>query len=126
MDWIEKSRLWIGAEATIEAAHHPVALDLLVRAGLRRGLHVLDIGCGSGGTLMMVADQVGSDGAVSGIDIAPPMTARAANRAKSRPQVAVMTGDAQTHPFNPASHDVAISLFGVMFFADPVPPSPIF
>ena len=32
-------------------------------------------------------------------------------------------GDAQVHPFATGHYDLAISRFGVMFFADPSPPS---
>lgn len=42
--------------------------DVLRRAGLRRGMHVLDIGSGVGDVSVLAAKMVGSDGAVLGID----------------------------------------------------------
>lgn len=41
---------------------------VLERAGLRSGMHVLDVGCGTGTTMRMMADVVGSTGLVCGID----------------------------------------------------------
>ena len=42
--------------------------DVLRRAGLRRGMQVLDIGSGAGDVSLLAARMVGSDGAVLGID----------------------------------------------------------
>ena len=42
--------------------------DVFRRAGLRRGMQVLDIGCGVGDVSLLAARMVGSDGAVLGID----------------------------------------------------------
>ena len=42
--------------------------DVLRRAGLRRGMQVLDIGSGVGDVSLLAARMVGSDGAVLGID----------------------------------------------------------
>jgi ubiquinone/menaquinone biosynthesis C-methylase UbiE len=42
--------------------------DVLRRAGLRRGMQVLDIGCGVGDVSLLAARMVGSDGAVLGVD----------------------------------------------------------
>lgn len=44
---------------------------LLEGAGIRKGMHVLDVGCGHGGVSLMVADLVGPEGRVLGIDRAP-------------------------------------------------------
>jgi cyclopropane fatty-acyl-phospholipid synthase-like methyltransferase len=42
--------------------------DVLRRAGLRRGMQVLDIGSGAGDVSLFAARMVGSDGAVLGVD----------------------------------------------------------
>jgi cyclopropane fatty-acyl-phospholipid synthase-like methyltransferase len=44
--------------------------DVLRRAGLRRGMQVLDIGSGAGDVSLLAAKMIGSDGAVLGIGIA--------------------------------------------------------
>jgi ubiquinone/menaquinone biosynthesis C-methylase UbiE len=42
---------------------------LLQESGLRPGMRVLDVGCGVGDVSMLVADTVGTSGAVLGIDL---------------------------------------------------------
>jgi 2-polyprenyl-3-methyl-5-hydroxy-6-metoxy-1,4-benzoquinol methylase len=47
----------------------PLTERMLVAAGIRRGMHVLDIGCGVGDVSFLLADLVGSDSLVLGVDI---------------------------------------------------------
>jgi ubiquinone/menaquinone biosynthesis C-methylase UbiE len=54
--------------------------DLLVRAGLSKGMRVLDIGCGVGDVSLIAADLVTHEGAVTGID--PAAEALAVARAR--------------------------------------------
>ena len=54
--------------------------DVLRRAGLRRGMQVLDIGSGVGDVSLLAARMVGSDGAVLGIDKAPSSVETARRR----------------------------------------------
>jgi len=42
--------------------------DVLRRAGIEAGMHVLDLGCGVGDVSLLAARLVGAAGAVSGID----------------------------------------------------------
>ena len=42
--------------------------DVLRRAGVGTGLHVLDLGCGVGDVSLLVARMVGTAGSVLGID----------------------------------------------------------
>ncbi len=118
MDWIEKSRPWVAHEAEIEAAHAPFATQLLKQAAFSDGDRVLDIGCGSGGTTLSIAQLVGTSGAVTGVDIAPPMVDRATERTIHLDHVRIVVADAETYAFTPAQHDAVFSLFGMMFFTD--------
>ena len=59
-------------------------------------------------------------GQVLGIDISAPMLARARQVAPAGLPVEFVLADATVYPFEPASFDLLVSRFGVMFFADPV------
>jgi len=90
-------------------------------AGIRAGDRVLDVGCGAGLTTREAA-RAAAPGEVLGIDVSAVALERARELTASEglANVVYEEGDAQTHPFAPASFDVAISRFGVMFFSDPV------
>jgi SAM-dependent methyltransferase len=85
------------------------------------GDHVLDIGCGFGDTAQRLAQLVGSDGAVLGIDVAPRFidVARAEAEQRGVGNVRFTVGDLQTMQFD-EKFDYAFSRFGTMFFARPV------
>ena len=98
----------------------PVSQVLLDRADARRGERILDVGCGCGATAIALAERVAPDGFVAGIDVSAPMLARAREIAPQGLPVDFLLADATVHPFDPASFDLLVSRFGVMFFADPV------
>lgn len=80
---------------------------------------VLDIGCGTGQTTRDAA-RLAPDGDAFGVDVDAGMVTRARELAAAErvSNVRYEVGDAQTFPFRPAEFDVAISRFGMMFFAD--------
>ena len=80
---------------------------------------MLDVGCGTGETLLRLARAVGPAGRVTGVDISKPMLAVAARRAAGLPAVETAQADAASHPFPPGGIDLLFSRFGVMFFDDP-------
>lgn len=116
MDWQTLADPWLKNEVAIEVAHRVVLDGLMERANLSAGQAVLDIGCGSGSSVVRVAEAVGSAGLVLGVDISPPMVARASERVPEHAEV--VAGDAQTHDFEAHRFDAVISQFGSMFFAD--------
>ncbi|MFP2903865.1 class I SAM-dependent methyltransferase [Pyxidicoccus sp. 3LFB2] len=96
--------------------------DLLVEAvSTGPGGRVLDIGCGTGSTTLAAARRLGAEGRCTGIDISEPMldTARARAEQEGTP-ASFLRANAQSHAFEPASFDMLISRFGIMFFDDPV------
>jgi SAM-dependent methyltransferase len=96
--------------------------NLLVEA-VSAGFHgrVLDVGCGAGGTTLAVARLLGAKGSSTGIDISEPMIGAARARAKREGTPArFICADAEAHGFEPASFDMIISRFGVMFFDDSI------
>ncbi|MCP2337226.1 class I SAM-dependent methyltransferase [Actinomadura rupiterrae] len=122
-----QSEAWNGGEGAHWAAHHD-RYDL-VNSGfneyllqfVHRGDRVLDVGCGNG-QLTRLAARTAQGGRATGVDLSGPMLGRARERAQSEgvANVRFEQGDAQVFPFTPASYDVALSRFGIMFFADPV------
>ncbi len=94
---------------------------VLAAAAPAAGERVLDVGCGTGWMTRAAARAVG-DGHALGVDISELLVARATAKAEDEgvANVAFTVADAQDHPFEPESVDLAISRFGVMFFADAV------
>ncbi|TXS55680.1 class I SAM-dependent methyltransferase [Streptomyces sp. t39] len=125
----EQAQAWNGYEGTHWARQQDrwdeindgFTGPLLDAARIGPGDAVLDIGCGAGATTRAAARRA-VDGRVTGVDLSGPMLerARASARAESLDNTTFEHGDAQVHPLAERGFDVAISRYGVMFFADPV------
>jgi arsenite methyltransferase len=78
---------------------------------LKPGERVLDLGSGAGTDSLVAAQMVGEPGQVTGIDMTPPMLAKArAAAAEMRlPNVEFVEGEAERLPFADESFDVVIS-----------------
>jgi SAM-dependent methyltransferase len=100
------------------AAYHPPFLDAAAIDGSDR---VLDIGCGNGQTTLDAARRAATGRAV-GVDLSSRMLDVARERARQRgiSNVEFLQVDAQAHPFETASFDVAIGRTSAMFFGDHV------
>ncbi|MEM8651733.1 MAG: class I SAM-dependent methyltransferase [Pseudomonadota bacterium] len=116
MDWDEISRPWLEAAPVLEPSFAQILDVLFEEANLSAGETVLDVGCGTGPTLVAAVEAVGETGSVTGIDVAPPLLARAAERVPGA--VELITADASSHAFESSEFDAIISNFGIMFFAD--------
>ena len=94
---------------------------LLQRAALSPGERVLEVGCGTGAATVPLAQAVGEQGEVVGIDISTPMLSAARERIAQSGlrNISLLQGDAQTYALEPGRFDLIASRFGVMFFADP-------
>ena len=80
---------------------------------------VLDVACGSGNGAIAAARR--SWGGVVGADYVPALLERGRERAAAeRLDVKFVEADAQALPFEDASFDVAMSIFGAMFAPDQV------
>jgi SAM-dependent methyltransferase len=97
----------------------PVSDALIDRARPKAGERILDVGCGAGATTMALAEKVGPNGRVLGLDVSAPMLARARHVAPKGAPVDFVLADATVYAFEPAAFDLLASRFGVMFFADP-------
>ena len=114
-------RTWVEEQQVLDQMFKPFE-DLLVEAvSAGSGRRVLDVGCGTGGTTLAVARLLGARGHCTGIDISEPMVTAARARAeRERASASFILANAQNHAFEPASFDMIISRFGVMFFDDSV------
>src|SRR5262245_41097982 len=81
-DWRQAAAGWRRWEPQIVAMAQPVTLRMLEAMRLRPGMRVLDVGCGFGDPTLAIADRVGADGRVVGIEPAEEMVATARARAK--------------------------------------------
>jgi len=118
MDWNERARPWLEAAPDLETAFAEIFDTLFAAADLKPGERVLDIGFGTGPTLLRASNAVGQGGQVLGVDIAPPLVAAAAERVSDN--VELVVGDAGTHGFETGAFDAIIANFGIMFFEDNV------
>jgi SAM-dependent methyltransferase len=110
---------WANRQQTQDVLLQPVADILIDRAQIKAGEHVIDVGCGSGAISIAAAERAGTTGRVLGIDVSGPMLTRARQIAPPGLPVDFVLADATAYPFEPASFDLLVSRFGVMFFAEP-------
>ncbi len=94
----------------------PVAEHVLSLAHVQRGERVVDLATGTGNAALLAA----GDGAlVTGVDIAPRLIDVARDRAVTEGlEASFVVGDLQALPFDDASFDLALSVFGLIFAAD--------
>ena len=110
---------WTDRQQTQDVLLAPVCDILIDRAKAKSGERIIDVGCGCGATTTALAQKVGPTGHVFGVDISAPMLARARQVAPAGLPVDFVLADATVYPFDPASFDLLVSRFGVMFFAEP-------
>ncbi|ATY12033.1 class I SAM-dependent methyltransferase [Amycolatopsis sp. AA4] len=92
---------------------------LLGLGDVRAGHRVLDLACGAGDLALAAAGLAGPEGRVLGIDLAPGMVAAARKRAGGRTGIEFAEADLDALDLPPASFDVALSRWGLMFSAEP-------
>jgi len=90
------------------------------QAGPSAGQRVIDLACGSGVVTEMIANAVGSDGSVVGLDFSGPMLAVGRAKQISSAPIEWVESDAAAIPFPDASFDLAVCQHGVQFFPDPL------
>jgi len=112
---------WVASQALLDQVLAPFETLLVEAAAARSPRRLLDVGCGTGSTTLALARRLGTSARCVGIDISEPMLALATARAQREGSRAeFVRADAQTHAFEPATMDMVVSRFGVMFFDDPV------
>ena len=93
------------------------AEDFINRLNLKPGMKVLDVACGTG-NLALPAARAGAD--VTGVDIAPNLVEQARENARIEGlQAQFDEGDAEALPYEDASFDAVVTMFGAMFAPRP-------
>ncbi|GGM41959.1 methyltransferase [Paraliobacillus quinghaiensis] len=89
---------------------HPGGLGItkqIIKKVNKENLNVLDVGCGTGQTLLYFATHTG--GHITGIDLNPVMLAKARERIKGQPNIKLLKANAEALPFKDNAFDVVIS-----------------
>ncbi len=116
-----KARLkatWMSGDyGTFAKYLEPSALEFLARIPIQGGTRLLDVACGAG-QIAIPAARAGAS--VTGVDIATNSIEQARARAQDEGLDARFDeGDAEMLPYEDASFDVVVSLFGAMFAPRP-------
>jgi SAM-dependent methyltransferase len=106
-----------GDFAEIAKSFESGAEEFVTRLGITKGVALLDVACGNGNTAIPAA-WLGAE--VTGIDIAPYLIEQATARAQAAGVKAEFDiGDAEAMPYEDASFDLVITMFGAMFAPRP-------
>ena len=128
MDNRDTHDIWNG-EAGRDWSQNHAALDLFFRDARARlrgllplapGARVLGIGSGAGTFGLELAQAVGPQGQVLGLDVSDPLLALARRRAEGQGSLAFRKHDIQTEPLHDPAFDACTAHIGMMFFSDPV------
>lgn len=93
------------------------AVEFIERLAIAPGTRVLDLACGSGNLSIPAARARAS---VTGIDIAPNLIETARKRAlREGLKIDFDEGDAEQLPYEDASFDMVVTMFGAMFAPQP-------
>lgn len=116
----DEGRFWTAHAARFDAAVDRYQLAFLDAAALHGDDHILDIGCGTGGTTRAAAQRA-PGGRALGVDLSAGMIELAQELARREriENVRFVCADAQIEPFGDGAFDVAISRTGAMFFGRP-------
>jgi len=109
---------WMAGDfGEIARLYEPEAEAFVARLGLKPGMKVLDVACGTGNQSIPAA-RTGAK--VTGLDLAPNSLEQARKRARSEGlRIEFIEGDAEKLPQDADHFDVVMSMFGAMFAPRP-------
>lgn len=119
--WDGEADEWISNAGRYDATDRFINARFEAEAVIEPDDRVLDVGCGTGKSSRDAARRA-HKGSVLGVDLSSRMLDYARRRSADEglANVEFLHADAQVHPFEPCTFDVAISAFGAMFFAHPL------
>jgi ubiquinone/menaquinone biosynthesis C-methylase UbiE len=84
------------------------------------GAKVLDVGCGTGASVLPAAEAVGPNGSVIGVDLSARLLDRARSKAKARgiTNVDFRLGDMTSLGYSDGYFDAVVSVFSIFFVPD--------
>lgn len=97
-----------------------VTRSFFLRSGIANGMKVLDVGSGAGDVALTLAEFVGSEGSVVGVDVNPDIlkTAQARSDAANFTNIEFIAGDIRTLDL-PNDFDAVVGRLVLMYMADP-------
>ncbi|VAX21422.1 3-demethylubiquinone-9 3-methyltransferase [hydrothermal vent metagenome] len=118
--WNDVAEGWDRWDAWIDECLAPVDHEIVSLSEAKSGFDTLDIGSGTGYPAVRVAETVGSDGSVVGIDLSDNMLNVARKRAVSKgfDHLNFQTCDARILPFEDEKFNTVTSRFCFMFIPD--------
>lgn len=114
------AQAWAEVRDLLDLQLSPLGLRAIRALAPRPGEAILDVGCGTGQSVCQLAELVGPQGRVVGVDIAPTLLDIASALAGTSPTQTFIQGDASTIHLPRHSFDALFSRFGVMAFHDPL------
>src|SRR5437899_8511188 len=105
----ESGQVWTEYDRMFNRSVAGLTVPFLAAAAISDGERVLDIGCGSGETTREIARRT-PGGSALGIDISRPLLRLAADHTREAgiDNVDFLQADAQVHPLETSSFDVAV------------------
>lgn len=107
-----------GKGESMELEHLPIVLPVLDRMAIEPDDNILDIGCGAGWLVNLLAEQV-PEGRVIGIDVSDEMIARARQRYVDTENAMFVIGTAEEIPWDANFFSKALSVESAYYWSDP-------
>ncbi|MGH9745308.1 MAG: class I SAM-dependent methyltransferase [Candidatus Acidiferrales bacterium] len=119
--WSESAPYWEKYRPAVREMFAPVAQALIEDAGIASRSAVLDVATGTGEPALSIADVVGPEGRVVGVDPAQEMVeyARCEAVRLNLHHAGFQVAFSDNLPFPDGAFDAVVSRFGVMFFPSP-------